>query len=197
MRSACVLLLLLCLSPGSGAVARAESPAAELLAPQRADLLAHLTAAEDHLRDAEALGAALGRIHNHLAQADRLRCEAPDAPSLAWRTELLGQAWRDALQSARAESTRIARMQAAPTVAPLLGAGELARIEQLQARLASGVLAWQAASGWQHVYVQPWARRCPWTTPEARPGLTSSAPATAQERQQRLRLACANSKSVL
>ena len=160
------------------AVALAEPSAEEaaLLAPRLDDLTARLAAAEGHLAAAAAYGRALGRVHNTMAAAGHLRCSDELAPTLAWRAEVLGQAWRDALQSARADLARLERMRAAPTIAPLLDDALREQVNAVSADLSAEVVAWQSAAGWQSRHVLPWYTRCPWTAPAPRPGLPSAMP---------------------
>lgn len=151
-------------------------PSTELLAPRLSDLLSHLARAEAHLETADALGVALGRVHNTMLQEDHLRCADPAAVSLAWRAEVLGGAWRDALQSARAEADRLTRMRDAATVAPLLDVARHEEMNAVNARLGAAVRAWRTAAGWQAKHVLSWYRRCPWEAPTAQPGLPAAIP---------------------
>ncbi|MFT4975305.1 MAG: hypothetical protein ACI8S6_001192 [Myxococcota bacterium] len=159
----------------------AQDPARLLLAPRLEDLLTDLRSAEARLEVAAALGAALGRVHNTMVKEDHLRCDDPVAPSMGWRAEALGEAWRDELQALRASSDRLNRMRDAATVAPLVEVSVAERLNGVDAQLSGAVRAWRAAAGWQSRYVAPWYRRCPWQEPTPQPGLPSATPHAAGE----------------
>lgn len=141
----------------------AAGPSPAELAPGPVELSEALKSLDERLDQAEAIGQALARVHNEVADKG-LRSGTPacDAPvvAVAARSVPLGLALRDATQSARAQATRLSRIAEAPTAAPVAEgplaepiAADLARVEVLEKR-------WAEVSAWQASYLNPLLRKC-------------------------------------
>lgn len=152
MRAALLLPLLLAAGP---------SPAE--LAPGPVELTGAIDALEARLERAEAIGQAMSRVHNAVADHGlRLGTPSCDAPvvSIAARSVPLGVALRDAAQSARAQAERVRRVAAAPTAAPV-AEGPLAQtLAEDLARVASLEAQYAELSAWQASFLNPILRKC-------------------------------------
>lgn len=118
---------------------------------------AHKRALESKLADAEAIGTALSRVHNHLGErlrAGKEHCQDAQGQSLLARSRVLGPALRDAVQSARAEEERVRALQEMPTVAPLIDERERASIRRLGEAIRAAQRKFLVASEWQRRFVE-------------------------------------------
>jgi hypothetical protein len=139
------------------------APAA--LAPGPHELDAAVAGMDARVARMEAIETALGRVQG--AWAEKLAagekpdpCSDPAAASLVARSRALGRAYRDAVQSSRAQLTRLEYLWSAPTVSPLLDDDDLSRGEDLRRIVTEHTLVWLEAAAWQERFVDPTARRC-------------------------------------
>ena len=108
----------------------AVSPA--LLAPGPQELAEATSVLRRHLVEADAIARAEARIHNGLAGSLALGqplCGDDVSRSLLARSQAFGQAYRDAVQTARADAGRLRRLLAEPTLEPILRPERRAQIE--------------------------------------------------------------------
>ncbi len=146
------------------------APAA--LAPGPQELDAAMAGMEARLEKMEAVDAALGRVQGvwgeSLAAGNKPDpCADPAAASLVARSRVLGGAYRDAVQSSRAQLVRLEHLWAAPTVSPLLDDDDLSRADGLRRTVAEHTLIWLEAAAWQDRYLEPAARKCDVTLAKA------------------------------
>ncbi|MFT4569855.1 MAG: hypothetical protein ACI8TX_002428 [Hyphomicrobiaceae bacterium] len=136
-----------------------------LLAPTLPETRAAIDRLEALARSADATALALFRVHNRFGE---LRSRGTGRPSCsdAWlvdlssRARLLGGAFRDHAQSARAQAQRTQRLMTAPTVQPLVDAGTHFRAVQLFARIDVLERRYLEASVWHRAYVESVAKTC-------------------------------------
>lgn len=151
-------LLSLLLASGAGAVEPSR------LAPDLATLATQRSRLEAQLSRADAVGEALVRLHNRLAERQaregRAPCADAEGQGLVARARAFGAAYRDAVQAARVQAERVRGTAAAPTVAPLLTREDLRRLETLSARSEAQVRAYGELAAWHSAHVPPVAR-CP------------------------------------
>lgn len=170
-------VLLLLLIAGSAPAAEAVSPS-RALAPSQPDFVARRQLLEQKVAGADAIGLALERIHNALARilaAPNGRiCESAEGRSLAARTRPLGVAYRDAVQSSRADAARLKSLVGAPTLSPLLQDADIKAAEQLIQKSGLHVRKYLEMLAWQQRFVDPAFDRCEVTlgTAEGLPGVT-------------------------
>lgn|GEM_PF-2174791 len=130
-----------------------------LQATQAIERLDRLTA------EAEAIGTALFRVHNEFGE-HRLRSAAPPPCEAAWLIDLggrareFGRAFRDAVQSARVQGTRVESLIVQPTVAPLLDPETNHRVLALLDRIDDLARRYPEASAWQEQFVEPLLADC-------------------------------------
>lgn len=135
-----------------------------ILAPGPVEWTAQVRRLEQKLGDADALGAAEARIHNHLAQGPipgRSLCATGENRSLVTRSALFGAAYRDAVQAARADGTRLRRMLGEPTLQPLLWKEERQRAEALLERVEAHVVRYREMAAWQRRHLAQAVKSCP------------------------------------
>jgi hypothetical protein len=160
---------------GAGGAAALEPG---LLAPDPGTLAAHRARLEERLGRADAVGEAVARVHNRLAERQARGKAAPCADgegrSLVARARALGLALREEVQAARAQAARVKRLAEAPTVRPLLTTEERARLAALDARSGEQVRLYGELSAWHAAHVPP-AERCAVQLAPA-PGLSLTAP---------------------
>lgn len=165
----------------------AEAPPAlvspRALAPDYAYFATTLAEAEGAVREVVALGSALARTHNAWAERQTKTappCDDLDAASLAARAPVLGAAYRDAIQTARARASRLTRLVVSPVLTPLLGARDRDRADRVVRATRDHARGYLEASAWQSTHVAAWSVRC---KPELRPvaGIVSRAPRTTAE----------------
>ncbi len=162
-RSAAACLLLVVMLPESPRAAEIESQA--LLAPTLPETRAAIEQLDRLAGSAEATALALFRVHNRFGE---LRSRAEGRPGcgdgwlvdLASRSRVLGSAFRDQAQSARAQAARAQRLMTAPTVQPLIDASTHYRAVQLFARIDVLERRYLEASVWQRTYVEAVAGGC-------------------------------------
>lgn len=142
------------------------APLSALIAPGPTELdeaVAEMHARVDRM---DAVGDALARVQN--AWGERMAtgtptdpCTDPAAASLAARSRVLGDAWRDGVQSSRAQLDRLERLWAAPTVVPLLDDADHDTADAFRATVDRHVRSWSEAAAWQSRIVEPAVRKCP------------------------------------
>lgn len=138
---------------------------AALVAPGPAELRAGTTAMEDRLATADALAEATGRLHGTWGEmlargAKPDPCADPSVGSLVARSRVFGQAYRDAVQDARAELDRLGRIEAAPTVEPLLDEADRTAFAGYRVRVEHNVSVWLEMAAWQRRFIEPAATKC-------------------------------------
>ncbi|TNE90524.1 MAG: hypothetical protein EP330_07915 [Deltaproteobacteria bacterium] len=139
------------------------SPVADL-APTAGEVRLAVERLEGRLIDAEALGEAVGRVHNRWVELSgkpgtRVACDSP-AAELAGRSALFGGPWRDAVQLARVELSTVERAAAAPSAAPLLDERDRERIAALTAQVGAQERAVLEASSWHATHLGSLVARC-------------------------------------
>lgn len=159
-----LLLFVLSLPLVAGA-SDVELSSRTLLAPTLPETRALIDSLERTTGEAEATGLALFRIHNRFGELRSKSSGRPDCNTawmvdLASRARLLGAAFRDQAQSARAQAARAQRLMTAPTVQPLIDAGTHYQAVQLFARIDVLERRYLEASVWQRSYVEVLARWC-------------------------------------
>ena len=159
------------------------------LAPDAAYFVETLEAAERSILEADALRTAVARTHNRWAQRSAalgsLPCTDAEAASLAARSQRLGQGYRDAVQSARADAARLTRALASPTLAPLATATDRRRADRVLERSRAHARDYGELSAWQAKYLENFRRKC---APPllAAPGLPSSSVRAMNEAEERI-----------
>lgn len=166
------LRILALVSLVAAASAHAQVPQIELLAPTLSEFNAEFERLERRVDAADAVAAALFRVHNAFAEHrgdDELwpACDEPWFADLAPRARLLGPALRDRAQSARVQSAHVRRLRSAATVEPLIDGAMAARIDALAARIARLEATYLEAAEWHARHVVPLTKRCEL---ELRPG---------------------------
>lgn len=157
------------------------------LAPDYAYFTDTLERTESLLRDADALKTALARVHNRWAErakATPAACTDAEAASLAARARALGEAYRDAAQSARVSASRITRALASPTLAPITTGPDRRRSAQAIDQSREHAKNYLELSRWHASYVGPFEKRCKPTLVPG-PGLSSTSPRAATEVEER------------
>lgn len=135
-----------------------------VLAPGPGEWRAQIRRLEERLGEADAIGAAEARIHNELAQGPiqaRALCSTEANRSLLTRSTAFGAAYRDAVQSARADGTRVRRMLGEPTLQPLLGKEQREHAQTLLGRVEGHAIRYREMAAWQQRYLAQAARSCP------------------------------------
>lgn len=136
-------------------LARADD--AGLLAPGIGELEVHLVRAETLEAEAAAAASALARVQVAWVQEGCARgregCPAERRADLAGRARIFGVAWRDLLQSTRAERDRVSRLAAEPTVYPLMQPEHVRRVDALGVRVDAGVRSWLTAVAWHRRFM--------------------------------------------
>jgi hypothetical protein len=157
------------------------------LAPDYAYFTDTLERTESLLCDADALRTALARIHNRWAErakATPAACSDQEASGLAARARAVGEAYRDAAQSARVSASRITRALGSPTLAPITTGPDRRRSAQAIDQSREHVRSYLELSKWHAVYLGPFEKRCkPALMPG--PGLSSTSPRAATEVEER------------
>ena len=153
----------------------ATSLAPSLLAPGPQELRAQMSTLRRHLEEADAVGRAEARIHNALAQGPLPQgaaalCADDGSRSLLARSRVFGGAYRDLVQTARADAGRLRRLIAEPTLEPILRREQKQQADALLARVDEHVRRYREMAAWQLRYLEPALQRC---KPElaAAPGL--------------------------
>lgn len=142
------MTLLLLLSAGLAQVPPGLAPTPQELQAGMADLERQLTRADTV---AEALSATQNAYAQRRLTAATASCDDAEGLAVAARTQVFGQAYRDLVQSARAQSQRVQTLSQAPTVT-VLAEGVLAddlaalerRLDVHERRLVESI-AWQKA----------------------------------------------------
>ncbi|MCB9742189.1 MAG: hypothetical protein H6741_18485 [Alphaproteobacteria bacterium] len=134
------------------------------LSPTPQELQAGLADLERHLTRADAVGEALSATQN--AYAQRRAAGAPggcadvEGLGIAARTEVFGAAYRDLLQSARAQSQRVHTMAEAPTVSALAEGVLAEEIATLERRLDGHERRLAESIAWQRSQLSSTLQRC-------------------------------------
>src|SRR5205085_10636290 len=107
--------------------------------------------------EAEAIGAAMFRVHNEFGQKRALATEPPGCKTdwlldLGARTRELGRAFRDAVQSARVQGRRVENLTVEPTVQPLLDPQTSHKVSTLLSRVDDLVRRYPETASWQEHY---------------------------------------------
>ncbi|MDP2313390.1 MAG: hypothetical protein Q8P41_10825 [Pseudomonadota bacterium] len=133
------------------------------LAPGVPELLAAESRLEALLGTSVATERATGRLQAAWTSrpAPKRACDDPERIALGWRIERFGSAWREAIQAARAQADRVRRIRAAATVAPLVDARWMERIDGRLAAADRGATALLEASAWEAAFVRPTLAACP------------------------------------
>ncbi len=138
--------------------------AAAWIAPGPQELQSETAEMNARLERAEVIQVALGRVHRAWGEAATLApvrpCEDPLASSWVARSRALGAAYRDSVQSSRAQLGRLEYLWASETVQPLLDADERAAADHFRGEVARHVRAWSEAAAWQALEIEPSARKC-------------------------------------
>jgi hypothetical protein len=139
---------------------------AALLAPGPQELDAATVEMDARVRRMEAIGTALGRVQNawgeELAAGEKPHpCDDADDASLVARSRAFGAAYRDAVQSARAQLQRLDRILAAPTILPLLDTRQTAYADGIRALVDQHVRIALESESWQSAHVDPTVKGCP------------------------------------
>lgn len=158
-------LLLTIAAAGTSWADRSDGIDPSTLAPgllQAKDAVARLERLTD---EAEAIGNALFRVHNGFGDHRRSSSDAPTCETgwlldLGARTREFGRAFRDAVQSARVQASRVEDLTVEPTVQPLLDPETNHKVLSLLARVDDLVRRYPETSSWQERYVEPLLRNC-------------------------------------
>lgn len=145
-------------------------PLTHRLAPTLSEVEAAQQELERLLYRARSIDAALGRVHNTLAEDHTGGCDDPDAQQLAARARLLGGSLRDALQSSRQQLAETDEMMQQRSVSAVLRVEHRDTMGAAREELSDLLLRWSAAAAWQDEAVEPWFARCPVTVAPG-PGL--------------------------
>ena len=152
-------------APTPARAAHSDGIDPSLLAPglvQAGDALGRL---ERLTNEAEAIGAALFRVHNEWGQRRALATSPPDCKTdwlldLGARSRELGRAFRDAVQSARVQARRVESLTVEPTVQPLLDAETSHKVSSLLSRVDDLVRSYPETASWQEHYIEPLLHGC-------------------------------------
>jgi hypothetical protein len=172
-------------------LALAAQPAIDpaVFAPGLDQIRSNLTATQSLMNRCDAIGVAVTRIQNRFAEKHATSAQPPscidlEIRSLAARSHPFGVAYRDAVQSARAQAVRLERLLRSPTVLPLLGKQDLQAAERMLKQVRDHARKYDEISSWHTMYVEPYLRRCgPTLEPSA--GVPSSALVAEGERTDR------------
>lgn len=147
----------------------------ELLAPSLDDVRAALDDTEALIVESEELRRELVEVHHAWVESGcaARTCEHEQRVSLIWRSRVLGQSQRDAVQSARVSRDRLSRAAASPTVSPLLGDELVKRLEAASSAVERSVERWLVAAAWHERFLEPVAA---WLGMPARAGACLEAP---------------------
>lgn len=134
-----------------------------IFAPGVEQVRQHLTATQNLVSRSEAIGKAVSRLHNRWSE--RLihavpTCGDSEAMDLAARTVPFGIAYRDAVQSARAEASRLARLLESPTITPILSPTDRQLAERLLRAIRDQARVYAETSAWQALHIEPIIRKC-------------------------------------
>ncbi|WP_373048302.1 hypothetical protein [Vulgatibacter sp.] len=136
-----------------------------LLAPGPQELRAQVATLRRHLGEADAIGRAEARIHNQLAQGpvaegSAALCASEESRSLLARSTAFGSAYRDRVQTVRADAVRLRRLVAEPTLQPILRREQREQADALLARVDDHVRRYREMAAWQARFLQPAIQRC-------------------------------------
>lgn len=148
-----------------------------LLAPGPREWSAQVQKLRERLAEADAIGSAEARLHNRLAQGPiqgKALCATEENRSLVARSRIFGAAYRDAVQSARADADRLRRMMAEPTLQPLLWKDQRQAAEGLLDRVEAHSVRYREMASWQQRHLATAAKSCP-VVPVPAEGLGGSA----------------------
>lgn len=152
-----------------------------LLAPGPQELAAQVKRLREHLAEADAVGGAEARIHNLLAAGpaqagSSALCSTPENRSLLTRSRVFGKAYRDAVQTTRADAARLRRMLEEPTLQPILRPEQREQADELLGQVDAHVRRYREQAAWQARYLEPAARSCA-AELSAAPGISTGADA--------------------
>jgi hypothetical protein len=133
-----------------------------LAAPGPVELDQALGELEARLARADHARTALVRMHNQLGEAfARAPVECGDAAvGYAARTPALGRGYRERVQSARAQVSRVDAIVVAPTVATLASGPWATRVDAARERVRSHEATYAEALAWQERWVLPLLEEC-------------------------------------
>jgi len=192
--AACLMAVL---APAVASADLTDSIDPSILAPSLHQATESIERLDRLTAEAEAVGTALFRIHNEIGEhrqheTARPQCETPWLKDLGGRAREFGSAFRDAVQSARMQATRVESLIVQPTVEPLLDPPTNHRVLALLERVDNLTRRYPEAWAWQQQFVEPLLEGCsvslapaagfPAPAPEAAPE-SAAAPAQARKRE--------------
>jgi hypothetical protein len=136
-----------------------------LVAPGPVELATATLDLDDRLARAAALAEVMGRLHGAWGEALATgatpdACADPAFGSLLARSRAFGAAYRDAVQDARASLDRLAYIQTAVTIVPLLDARDRTEFARDRAEVERHAAVYLELRAWQTKFVEPSARDC-------------------------------------
>lgn len=185
IRSSLGVLLSVLLLADAASAGRSDGIDSSLLAPglvQANDAFSRLERLTD---EAEAIAAALFRVHNEFGEQRSAATTPPDCTTpwlldLGARSREFGRASRDSVQSARMQAKRVESLSVEPTVQPLLDPETNHKVFTLLARVDDLVRRYPEAASWQKNYVEPLLVGCD-AALVAAAGIPDAAPAAAPD----------------
>lgn len=181
--AAALAALLLCREAGADL---SDGVDASMLAPSLVQASQAIERLDRLTAEAEAIGTALFRVHNEFGEhrqaagTTKPACDTPWLLDLGARAREFGRAFRDAVQSARVQGTRVESIILQPTVQPLLDPETNHRVLALLDRVDDLVHRYPEASSWHEQYVEPLLAGCSAALVPA-PGIPSPAPDAAPD----------------